>query len=63
MSKAFSKLYMDAEECVTAFRKAVDEDSSIEDLNDVRYELCTLRSYVQTAINEIEWLRDKYFKE
>lgn len=63
MSKTFSKLYMDAEECVTAFRKTVDEDTNLEDLNDVRYELCTLRSYVQTAINEIEWLRDKYFKE
>lgn len=63
MTRPFSRLYKDAEDCIDALRKTVDEGTDLEDLNDLRYELCTLRSYLQTVINEIDVLRDKYFKE
>jgi hypothetical protein len=63
MTRPFSKLYKDAEECIDELRKAVDEESDLEDVNDLRFALCNLRSYLQNAINETDWLRDKFFKE
>lgn len=66
-NKYFSDLYMQAENAVTEFRKACDFGDSdaidLELLNAARYELCTLRSYVQTAINEIELQTEKFYKE
>lgn len=65
--KYFTALYMTAEDAVTEFRKACDFGDSdsidLETLNTARYELETLKQYIDIALGEIELQTDKFYKE
>lgn len=61
--KYFTRLYLEAEDAVTAFRKACGDDTDLETLNTALYELNTLKDYVQIVTGEIELLREKFYEE
>ena len=66
-SKYFSNLYMNAENAVTEIRKTCDFSDSdsidLETLNTARYELETLKGYIDTALGEIALEIEKFYKE
>lgn len=64
--KYFSELYMTAEDAITAFRKACDFGDSnidIDVLSTARYELETLKQYINVALGEISIQTDKFYEE
>ena len=70
VNKYFSDLYMDAENAVTEIRKACDcsdsgelTNADLETLNTARYELETLKGYIDTALGEIALELEKFYKE
>lgn len=70
VSKHLSSLYMDAENAVTEIRKACDcsdceelTNADLEALNTARYELETLKGYIDTALGEIALELEKFYAE
>lgn len=67
MNKYFSNLYMDAENAITEIRKACDFSDSdsidLETLCKSRYELETLKGYIDFALGEIALDLEKFYKQ
>lgn len=70
MNKYFSNLYMDAENAITEIRKACDcsardklTESDVKLLLTERYELETLKSYIDIALGEISLDLEKFYKQ
>jgi len=61
--KYFTALYMSAEDAVTEFRNKCKDCTDLETLNTARYELETLKQYIDIALGEIGLEIDKFYKE
>lgn len=61
--KHFSDLYMTAEDAVTEFREKCDGCTNLDTLNYARFELATLRQYIDTALGEIALELEKFYEE
>lgn len=66
----FSPRYMDAENAITEIRRACDcsasdklTESDVKVLLTERYELETLKSYIDIALGEIALEIEKFYKE